>query len=150
MNAPLLLVEPDDLLRGSLGRALRSEGFDVVAVSDGAEGLQRLNEGHVFMIMMDVDSPDRDGWADAQELASVRRFRPMVVITAKTGQERRAARAGADTLMEKPLSFPLLVDTIKSLLDKSLQAQVEPMKAVFLPGVAVSPGRLPELSLGTA
>ena len=149
MNAPLLLVESDDLVRESLGRALRSEGFDVLAVSDCQQAFQRLTEGHVFLIILDLDSPSHDGWAEAQRLASKRAFRPMVVITARTGQERWAAEAGVEVLMEKPLSLPTLVDTIKELLDQVLQAQIPLRERAGALGVPVPAGPMPGLSLGT-
>ena len=40
----LLVAEDDRAVRTSLGRALALEGYDVVAVKDGAEALQRLSD----------------------------------------------------------------------------------------------------------
>ena len=41
---------------------------------------------------------------------------PVIVITARPDQARRAADAGIDMLLEKPLDIPVLLETIRELL----------------------------------
>ena len=122
-KSQILLVEEDGSVRASLQRVLQSENYTVAAVGSTAGARQVLRDQHVDLVLMDVDSPDHDGWTAAKEIAATAMFLPIVLITAKTGQQMRAAMTGADVLMEKPLSFPALVQTMKQLLEQSLEGR---------------------------
>jgi DNA-binding response OmpR family regulator len=45
-------------------------------------------------------------------------FVPVIVITARPGQIRRAAELGVDLLLEKPLHIPTLLESIHRLLER--------------------------------
>lgn len=124
MKAQVLLVEDDDLLRDSLKRVLQSEDFTVVTGGDNDQNQQILQEQHVDMVLIDVDSTDRDGWDEAQRIAASLMFLPMIVITAMSGQQHRAAMTGADVLMEKPLNFPELLQSMRRLLEQTLEGRL--------------------------
>jgi DNA-binding response OmpR family regulator len=62
--------------------------------------------------------PERDGWDVFNLMHQTHPTVPVIVITAKSQQHKRAADCGIDALMEKPLDLPLLLVTIAALLDK--------------------------------
>ena len=124
MKAQVLLVEDDDLLRDSLKRVLQSEDFAVVTGGNNQQNQQILHEQHVDMVLIDVDSTDRNGWDEAQRIAASLMFLPMIVITAMSGQQHRAAMTGADVLMEKPLNFPDLLQSMRRLLEQTLEGRL--------------------------
>lgn len=130
-KSQILLVEEDGSVRASLQRVLQSENYTVAAVGSTAGARQVLRDQHVDLVLMDVDSPDHDGWTAARELATTAMFLPMVLITAKTGQQMRAAMTGADVLMEKPLSFPTLVQTMKQLLEQTLKGRLHRLDETY-------------------
>ena len=114
----VLLVEDDGLVRGSLSRALRSEGFEVVWAEKGAVGRTAEQEAPAILLL-DVDMSGTDGWEEARVVGRECSLIPMVVITARTGEQRRAEWAGAKALMEKPLDFPTLLGLMKQLIDRA-------------------------------
>ena len=46
---------------------------------------------------------------------------PVIMITARPHQPEQGKAAGVDALMEKPLDLPLLLQTIRELLDEADQ-----------------------------
>ena len=114
----VLLMEDDGLVRGSLSRALRSEGFEVVWAEKGAVGRTAAQETPAILLL-DVDMPDTDGWEEARMVGRECSLIPMVVITARTGEHRRADWAGAKALMEKPLDFPTLLRLMRQLIARA-------------------------------
>jgi len=130
-KSQILLVEEDSSVRASLQRVLQSENYTVAAVGSTAGARQVLRDQHVDLVLMDVDSPDHDGWTAAKEIAATAMFLPMVLITAKAGQQMRAAMTGADVLMEKPLSFPALVQTMKQLLEQTIEGRLHRLEEIY-------------------
>src|SRR6266487_7186233 len=63
MNMRVLVVDDEEAVRESLGRALRLEGYDVELASDGAEALERLdaNGDDPDLVVLDVLMPNVDG-----------------------------------------------------------------------------------------
>ena len=113
----LILVADDDLhLRESLGEVLRQENYDVRLACDGRDTVRQFLDGPPDLILLDVNMPDIDGWRAFQIIAQLYPFVPVIVITARPGQTRRAAELGIDALMEKPLDIPTLLRKIRELL----------------------------------
>jgi two-component system OmpR family response regulator len=54
----LLVVVPQDQLRESLTERLSAAGYAVTAVTTGAEAMARIEDGHVDLIVVDIDIPD--------------------------------------------------------------------------------------------
>jgi CheY-like chemotaxis protein len=77
--------------------------------------------------LLDLNMPDVDGWKAFEVMARLAPSVPVIVITARPNQARRAAEAGVDMLLEKPLDIPMLLETVRNLLaapEKSRFGQV--------------------------
>ena len=84
---------------------------------DGHPGSSNdLRLGQRVRILLDLNMPDTDGWKAFDVIARLASDVPVIVITARPGQARRAAEAGIDMLLEKPLDIPMLLETIRNLL----------------------------------
>ena len=87
---------------------------------DGVEALEHLRNRNAAptpdLILLDLNMPDTDGWKAFEVIARMAPDMPVIIITARPGQARRAAQAGIDMLLEKPLNIPVLLETIRSLL----------------------------------
>ena len=57
----LLLIDDEKNFRRVTGLALREEGFDVAEAGDGQEGLQRLQDGDIDVVLCDLNMPVMDG-----------------------------------------------------------------------------------------
>ena len=116
-SPPLILVVDDDTnIRQSLAGVLELEHFAVRLASDGREAVRQFLDGPPDLILLDLNMPDIDGWQAFQIIAEMYPFVPVIIITARAGQTRRAAELGIDMLLEKPIHIPTLLDTIRRLL----------------------------------
>jgi serine/threonine protein kinase/CheY-like chemotaxis protein len=102
---------------------LREAECEVIAASDGAEGLEKLEESSPDFVVLDVQMPQLDGWETLKEIRA-RSDVPVLMLTADgSEQERvRGLASGADGYVAKPLAPEEVVAGIKEMLRKSSSA----------------------------
>ncbi len=123
----LLVAEDDPAFRYLLASALRTDGHDVVEVSNGVDLLDALGgslvpawgAGVFDLVLSDVRMP---GWTGIDALASLghgQRLPPVVFITAFGDDElhRRALLAGALAVFDKPID----IDDLRLFVREFLQ-----------------------------
>jgi DNA-binding response OmpR family regulator len=115
-TATILVVDDDGSVRESLGAVLREEGYGVRLAESGRAGIRQLLEGPVDLVLLDLNMPDTNGWEAFEVMSRLAPQVPVIVITARPCQTRRAAESGVDMLLEKPLQIPVLLETIRYLL----------------------------------
>src|SRR5262249_25957700 len=98
--------------------------YSLILATSGAEAVNQFAKHPPDLVLLDLRMPDKDGWQAFDEMERLHPFVPVIVITAKSNQQGRAAGKGVDVLMEKPLDLPVLVRTIKKLLAESEQERV--------------------------
>jgi DNA-binding response OmpR family regulator len=111
----ILIADDDALVRGSLAAVLESEGFAVDEAQNGIETVTRAIEHTPDLVLLDLNMPHWDGWTAFSKLDRVTPLLPVIVITARPNQYRKAVQLGVDAFMEKPLNIPILVRAIKRL-----------------------------------
>ena len=111
----LLLVEDDPQLRRALALTLRSRGYSVTDVGDGASALDLLARSRVDAVILDLGLPDIDG------IDVIRRLRPglstpIVVLSARRDQSDKVAAldAGADDYLTKPFGIEELLARLRA------------------------------------
>jgi CheY-like chemotaxis protein len=111
----ILVVEDDTLIRESLQEALESQGYRIVAASNGREALDRLPSiAKPCLILLDLMMPVMNGWefADALqsdvELAAI----PIVVLTA-FGRELERHKIATRDVISKPVDLDRLFRLVK-------------------------------------
>lgn len=97
----ILLVDDDELVRGSLMGLLEAHRCRVLVAASGEEALRLLAQEHVDVLFTDIIMPDLDGIALAKE---AKRLRPDLRVMFATGYYSRAAEAEAlGMLLFKPI-----------------------------------------------
>jgi CheY-like chemotaxis protein len=97
----------DDLAenRALLRRALEQENWQVTDAENGRVGLDRLADGEISLILLDLMMPVMDGFEFVMEMRKVEEWRriPIVVVTAKdlTDEDRRRLNGYVVALIEK-------------------------------------------------
>jgi CheY-like chemotaxis protein len=112
----LLIVDDDPGVRTMLGRVLTGEGYLVQAAGDGEEALVVAGAQPFDLVILDLTLPPTDGWDVFLRLRTAHPLLPVVVITARFGQAGAATLAGVDALLEKPLDYPTLLQTLAQVL----------------------------------
>ncbi len=109
----ILVADDDAVVRGSLAAVLESEGYIVDEARNGIETVTRAIERQPDLVLLDLNMPHWDGWTAFNRLDRLSSFLPVIVITARPNQYKKAVGLGVDAFMEKPLNFPVLVRAIR-------------------------------------
>lgn len=64
----ILIVDDSRTVRVRLQRTLSDAGYEVFLASDGAEAIQQVQVLQPDVIVLDIQMPDKDGYAVCQEL----------------------------------------------------------------------------------
>lgn len=116
---PSVLVVDDDVkLAGLLGRALERAGYHCVVAGSGDQALWAANAHHPDALVLDVVIPHPSGLEVCRHLRVAGFAGPIVVISARSRPDDRAAalRAGADAFMAKPFALSDLVSSLDALM----------------------------------
>ena len=118
--AQVLLVDDDEDSRIVLTLALRHASIDVIAASDGIEGLQRAREARPRVVVADIHMPGMSGFALVRALrddASLGVLRIIALTAHATRQERdRFLEAGFDGVLFKPIEPRAVVRAVRDAL----------------------------------
>ncbi len=114
-NKRILLVDDDPSVRSALAQLLVGEGYSVRCAANGDEALKDM-DGKIDLVLLDLNMPVRNGWDTFERLTALNPLLPIIIITARPNQLFTALAAGVGALLEKPLDFPKLLETIDELV----------------------------------
>ena len=123
MTKRILLVDDERTIRESLGKILGAEKYEVVLAENGQDAIEKYGAQRIDLLILDLNMPVKNGWATLEWLAEINPLLPVVIITGRSNQRGLAETAGADALMEKPLDVPLLLQTIRELMDEPMESR---------------------------
>lgn len=118
----ILVTEDNPHASLLLEYALEREGFTPILARDGEEALERIAQGSVDLVLLDVVLPGIDGFEVCRKMralpdtASI----PVIMISAKANEQDRANAflVGADAYLQKPLGLSELIYAVENLLEK--------------------------------
>ncbi|MCP4652261.1 MAG: response regulator [Candidatus Omnitrophica bacterium] len=98
---------------------LESSGYEVFVVSDGEEGVKKVQQELPSIVLLDIVMPKLDGHQVCTALKSDPSTKdiPIIILTAsgKKDTEERCLDQGADYFMRKPFDSQQLLEKIKEL-----------------------------------
>ncbi|MBF9326969.1 response regulator transcription factor [Mycobacteroides chelonae] len=114
----VLLVEDEPLLAETVTAGLRAEGFVVVTVGDGVDGLWQATNEPFDVIVLDIMLPGLSGYEILRKLRAAQVWTPVLMLTAKDGDydQTDAFDLGADDYLTKPFSFIVLTARLRALV----------------------------------
>jgi two-component system cell cycle response regulator DivK len=122
----ILVVEDNPLNLKLVRDVLQFAGYDVIAAHSGEEGVRAAKADPPDLVLMDLQLPGIDGTETLRRLRqdSLRRDVPVVAVTAFAMAEdrERAALAGFDGYVEKPISVRDLPGQIEAFLARASEA----------------------------
>jgi two-component system OmpR family response regulator len=113
----VLLVEDEERLSATVSAGLGAEGFVVVAVGTGTDGLLEATTNTFDVVILDIMLPGLSGYEVLRRMRAARIWTPVLMLTAKDGEneETDAFDLGADDYLTKPFSFRVLVARLYAL-----------------------------------
>jgi two-component system response regulator MprA len=120
-GATVLVVDDDPELRAALARALRLDGYDVAAVSNGLKALEAVPEVKPDVLVLDLMMPYVGGLEVCRRLRAKGDRTPILVLTARdeVGDRVAGLDAGADDYLVKPFALEELRARLRALLRRT-------------------------------
>jgi two-component system response regulator MprA len=117
----VLVADDDRAIRDALVRALELEGYEAVAVPDGAAALEESRRQPVDVLVLDLMMPGVDGLTVCRVLRAEKDRTPILMLTARTETADRVAGldAGADDYLAKPFALDELLARLRALLRRA-------------------------------
>jgi two-component system response regulator RegX3 len=142
MTTPVVfVVEDEESFVEALSVGLTREGFRVEVAVDGQEALDRFDEVHPDIVLLDVMLPRRSGVDVCRELRRRSKV-PIIMVTAKSAEIDTVVglEVGADDYVTKPYRMRELVARMRAVMRRSPEGEGErgPMPAERLEGGDVS------------
>jgi DNA-binding response OmpR family regulator/c-di-GMP-binding flagellar brake protein YcgR len=120
----VLLVEDERLLDRVVADALRTIGVPCETVSCEEEAVRRLAQRRYDLVILDLRILRGSGVAVLQQVRALYPDLPVIVVTAYTTAEdvAHALALGVDALLYKPFDIDTLLNTVRALLHRRVQA----------------------------
>lgn len=120
MTKTILTVDDSSSIRQLLSSTLEGGGYRVVEAANGKEGLAKLMDTGVDLIISDLHMPDLDGIGFIQIIrsTSLYRFVPIIMLTTEhqLSMKQAGAAAGATAWLTKPFKPQELMSLIKRVM----------------------------------
>jgi CheY-like chemotaxis protein len=119
MNAHVLVVDDDELVRTGLAEDLRREGYRVTAAASGREALEILGQTAVDLVLTDLVMQEPDGMELLRRLSEQSPDLPVVVLTGHgtVASAIEAIRHGAADYLLKPARPEEIAHRIQRVLE---------------------------------
>jgi two-component system response regulator RegX3 len=148
----ILVVEDELGLREGLCDLLSGDGHEVSAAADGAEAVARGLAEPFDLVVLDLMLPRLDGIEVCRRLRSARPGMPVLMLTARGGEDDvvRGLGEGADDYVTKPFGARELLARVRALGRRRAPAAAEAPEAIEVDGLVVDLGMLTARRAGGA
>src|SRR3954470_8957636 len=146
--APTLLLADDSVtVQRVIELTFADEDVRVVAVSDGDQAIERLEEAPPDIVLADIGMPGKNGYEVALHMRRSPKLAhiPVLLLTGafEPVDQARANDAGCDGVLAKPFEPQLVIGRVKELLAKARPAPGGPVPVA--PRVANQPPFIPSV-----
>lgn len=135
MAQKILVVDDDPAISEMLTIVLEAEGFDTVAVTDGAAAVDVFHREDPDLVLLDLMLPGMNG-IDICRLIRQESSVPIVMLTAKTDTVDvvLGLESGADDYVNKPFKPKELVARIRARLRRT---DTDSSETIFIGGLSI-------------
>lgn len=116
----ILVVDDSETIRLTVSDTLQKAGFTVIQAIDGVDGLARLAENEVALMILDVNMPRLSGLEMLEKVHADPKWAnlPVVMLTTEAhfAMIDRAKKLGAKGWMIKPVKPENLVAAVKKIV----------------------------------
>jgi PAS domain S-box-containing protein len=116
----ILVAEDNDINRQLVVSLLTKQGYQIEAVENGLQVVERLEDEHFDLVLMDVQMPEMDGFEATRKIRLTpgpNQSIPIIALTAHAmaGDEERCLASGMDGYLPKPLEPEATIKMIDKL-----------------------------------
>ncbi|NLL07196.1 MAG: response regulator [Clostridiaceae bacterium] len=118
----ILIIDDTEFMTKLITDLLEAAGYDVVAASNGAEGVQKVREEKPDLVILDVVMLGMDGFEVCKVLRDdeSNNLMPIIMLTAQDNEDDKLAglEIGADDYIIKPFNGRELVSRVRNTLKR--------------------------------
>jgi DNA-binding NtrC family response regulator len=121
----LLIIDDEERLRNLMARILQLEGHEVITAGTGKEGLRKLQQENIQVVLSDVKLPDTDGITLTDTIKKAYPSTEVIVLTAygTINDGVKAIKAGAFDYITKGDDNEKIIPLVSKAMDKALLQQ---------------------------
>ena len=121
MPKKILIVDDSSMIRSIVSKSAKKAGYEVIAASDGQEGLDKLElERDINLILTDINMPVMDGMEMIKNIKNNDEIKyiPIVILTTETQKKMKeqARNLGAKAWMVKPFNEEVFLKAMMKLI----------------------------------
>jgi two-component system alkaline phosphatase synthesis response regulator PhoP len=118
VKARVLVVEDEIPIAQGIGENLEAEGYTVELVHDGAQALERIRQGGLDLVILDVMLPEMDGFEVCETVRAEGNEVPILFLTARGTVDDRihGLEAGGNDYLPKPFHLRELLLRVAAIL----------------------------------
>jgi len=136
----VLYIEDEESACKQVSQALTIEGYQVVCVSNGKDGVEEAKRLKPDLVLLDLILPEVDGLEVCRQIRAELNT-PIIMLTVKGEEVDRVVglELGADDYIAKPFSPRELVARVRAMLRRSaiLREAADKQKTLNFPGLEV-------------
>lgn len=121
-KSKLLIIDDEERLRSLLARILQLEGYDVLVAASGKEGLKKLQQETIPVVLSDVKLPDINGIELTRQIKEAFPLTEIIVLTAfgTINDGVKAIKSGAFDYITKGDDNEKIIPLVSKAMDKAL------------------------------
>ncbi len=120
-KATLLIVEDDLDIADMLNAYFRIQGYEVLTVNWGEDGVRAAQTSHPDLVILDIRLPDIDGFEVARRLRTARRTQDMPIIFLTEKRERKDRLMGLELNADDYITKPFDIQELRLRVRNSLR-----------------------------
>ena len=128
-----IIIDDDINLLNLTGSVLRQQNHEVLSFNRAIEALETIQNTNFDFIITDIQMPEMDGFLFVEKLKSTTnsfyKNQPIVAITGRADLDFSVyTKAGFSTVIKKPYSPKIMLETIQRILDNGILSDNEIVK----------------------
>ncbi len=119
-NINILIAEDNEVSRELMGNILKTQGYNIIAASDGGEAIDALNDDVIDIALVDLNMLPKGGFEFVRHLVVNSIKIPVIIITSDDSSDilLRANELDVTRVLQKPVEPDRLISVVQHVLKR--------------------------------